>query len=77
MPSQTLIFATLPNGPGEKKKLRLSLYLTPRLEGGATLAAFPDILNWTRLVHRHGVKVQITCGAGAGTGSRQAKPRPA
>ena len=63
MASQTLIFATLPNGLGAKHKLRLSLYLTPRLTGGATLAAFPDFVNWTKLVQDHGIKFQITCGA--------------
>ncbi|HWE50181.1 MAG TPA: hypothetical protein VG273_10350 [Bryobacteraceae bacterium] len=62
MASQTLIFAALPNGPGSKDKLKLSVYMTPRLEGGATLATFPDILNWTQQVQAHGLKFQITCG---------------
>lgn len=68
MASQTLIFATLPNGLDAKnKKLRLSLYLTPRLDGGATLAAFPDILNWTKQVQDHGIKFTISCGANSAT----------
>ena len=36
MPSQTLIFVPLPNGLGANNTLKLSLYLTPRLDGGAT-----------------------------------------
>src|ERR1700722_21026818 len=64
MASQTLILATLPNGlDSKRKKLNLSLFLTPRLEGGATLGAFPDILNWTKQVQAHGIKFKITCGA--------------
>jgi len=63
MASQTLIFVALPNGPGDKGQLKLSLYLTPRLQGGATLAAFPDFLDWTQQVQTHGLKFRIACGA--------------
>ncbi len=63
MASQTLIFAALPNGLGAKDTLKLSLYLTPRLDSGATLADFPDILNWPQQIVAHGLKFQITCGA--------------
>jgi hypothetical protein len=63
MASQTLIFAVLPNGITGAKTLRLSLYLTPRLDHGATLAAFPDILHWAELVQKHGLKFVLTCGA--------------
>src|SRR5579863_10090699 len=68
MASQTLIFATLPNGLDAKnKKLKVSLYLTPRLDGGATLAAFPDFLHWTQQVKDHGIKFTISCGANSAT----------
>jgi hypothetical protein len=63
MASQTLIFAVLPNGLGAKDTLKLSLYLTPRLDSGATLAAFPDILNWPQQIVADGLKFQIACGA--------------
>jgi hypothetical protein len=61
MASQTLIFVVLPNGVAANKSLRLSLYLTPRLEKGATLASFPDILNWTELLHTKGMKFEVAC----------------
>jgi hypothetical protein len=61
MASQTLIFVLLPNGITAQKKLRLSIYVTPRLDQGATLAAFPDILQWTSLVKTHGLKFEIAC----------------
>ncbi|MGA7409600.1 MAG: hypothetical protein WBW33_03885 [Bryobacteraceae bacterium] len=68
MASQTLIFATLPNGLDAKnKKLKLSLYLTPRLDGAATLSAFPDFLHWTKQVQDHGIKFTISCGANSAT----------
>src|SRR5215467_5714410 len=62
MAKQTLIFVVLPNGLTANNKLRASLYLTPRLEQGATLAAFPDILHWTALVHKHGLKFEVSSG---------------
>jgi hypothetical protein len=62
MAKQNLIFVLLPNGITTKNQLRLSIYLTPRLDQGATLAAFPDILNWTSLVHKNGLKFQISSG---------------
>lgn len=62
MASQTFIFVALPNGLGAGNKLKLSLYLTPRLTGGATLADFPDILNWTQSIQAHGLQFQLACG---------------
>lgn len=67
MANQTLIFVALPNGRGVKDTLKLSLYLTPRLDAGATLADFPDILNWTQQVQKHGLKFQISCGTKTAT----------
>jgi hypothetical protein len=63
MASQTFIFVALPNGLGANNKLKLSLYLTPRLDKGATLAAFPDMLSWPQSIQEHGLKFQIACGA--------------
>jgi len=62
MASQTFIFVALPNGLGTGGNLRLSIYLAPRLENGATLAAFPDMLTWPQSIQAHGLKFQITCG---------------
>jgi hypothetical protein len=62
MASQTFIFVTLPNGLGANNTLNLSLYLTPRLDSGATLAAFPDMLTWPQAIQTHGMKFQIACG---------------
>ena len=33
------------------------------LDSGATLADFPDILNWPQQILAHGLKFQIACGA--------------
>jgi hypothetical protein len=73
MPTQTLVFAAIPNGPGSKDKLRLSLYLTPRLIGGATLGNFPDFLNWTKQLQAHGIQFVISCGAQNATVSADTK----
>ena len=63
MATETLVFVVLPNGITAQGRLRLSLYLTPRLEAGATLAVFPDILDWPDLIKRKGLSFKITCGA--------------
>ena len=63
MATQTLIFVLLPNGLTHNKTLSLSIYLTPRLDQGATLAAFPDILNWPALIQQHGLEFRIGCGS--------------
>jgi hypothetical protein len=62
MASQTFIFAALPNGLGTSGKLKLSVYLAPRLDSGATLAAFPDMLTWPQTIQAHGLQFQIACG---------------
>src|ERR1035438_8733896 len=67
MASQTLIFAVLPNGITAKKTLSVSIYMAPRLDQGATLASFPDILHWTDLVQKHGLKFVLQCGAATRT----------
>ena len=63
MATQTLIFVLLPNGLTAQKRLRASVYLTPRLDNGGTLADFPDVLKWPALIKAHGLQFQVTCGA--------------
>ena len=51
MPSQELIWTALPNGivPGHPKRLRLSVFVSPRLSAGGShpeLHLFPDFLDW-------------------------------
>jgi hypothetical protein len=62
MAKQTLIFVLLPNGATASKALRLSILLTPRLEQGGTLAAFPDILHWPARIKASGLKFEVACG---------------
>jgi hypothetical protein len=63
MPSQNLVFVALPNGFAAPGRPGLSLYLSPQLQDGATLSAFPDLLNWTGLVKSKGLSFTLTCGA--------------
>ena len=63
MARQTLTFVVLPNGRAAGHKLRLSIYMTPRLEGAATLQGFPDFLHWTAQVQQHGLKFTLASGA--------------
>ena len=46
--TQTLLWIALPNGIGDQGQMRLSVFVTPRLrtDEGATLALFPDFLDW-------------------------------
>lgn len=77
MAKQNLIFVLLPNGITTKNRLRLSIYLTPRLSEGATLAAFPDILHWTSLIQKHGLKFQVSsAGKNVTVSANQAILRP-
>jgi hypothetical protein len=63
MANETFIFVALPNGLAANNKLKLSVYLTPRLDHGATLAAFPDMLSWPQSIKAHGLKFEVACGA--------------
>jgi hypothetical protein len=65
MARQVLTFVVLPNGDVGQGRLRASIFLTPRLEKGATLAEFPDFLNWTRLLKEHGLTFELTCDGNA------------
>jgi hypothetical protein len=63
--TQTLIFVALPNGVSAAGNQQLSIYLTPRLDQGATLAAFPDILQWTTLLKSQGLTFTIQSNGNA------------
>ena len=62
MASQSFTLTLLPNGTAADNTLRISVLLTPQLSGGATLAAFPDMLNWPQLLQSHGLGFQLACG---------------
>lgn len=71
MISESLTAVALPAGlsqpgPGSAGRPRASIYLTPRLSGAHLLSAFPDWLDWTRLVRRHGITFTLAC-AGSST----------
>src|ERR1700722_13693023 len=67
MPTQALVFIAIPNGLTSANKLGLSLYLTPRLEAGATLADFPDFLNWPGLIQNKGLSFVLASGTQTAT----------
>ncbi len=67
MASQTLTFTATPNGVTQHKTLRVSLYLTPRLDGGATLAEFKDFLDWPGKIQKNGLKFTLACGTKTAT----------
>jgi hypothetical protein len=67
MPSQTLVITAVPNGVTAQKKLRVSLYLSPRLAGGATLSDFKDFLDWPGKIQKNGLKFTLACGAKTAT----------
>lgn len=60
MPSQILTFVVLPNGDASQGQLNASIFLTPRLQNGATLAQFPDFLSWPGLL-QSGLTFELVC----------------
>jgi len=73
MATETLIFVLLPNGIASNKAQRLSIYLTPRLGKGGKLSDFPDILNWTESIKKHGLKFDVACAGKTATVSADQK----
>jgi hypothetical protein len=69
MANQTLILTLLPNGLTSRGTLALSVHLTPRLDGGATLATFPDVLQWPARLKAGGLTFEVACGATTTTAS--------
>ncbi|MGA8938581.1 MAG: hypothetical protein WB439_05385 [Acidobacteriaceae bacterium] len=67
MANQILTFVALPNGLTAKGKLRVSVYLTPRLQGAATLDKFPDMLYWAARIKKRGMKLTLASGANTAT----------
>ena len=67
MGSQVLVFTAVPNGVTPSKTLRVSLYLTPRLDKGATLSDFKDFLDWPGNIQKHGLKFTLACGTKTAT----------
>jgi hypothetical protein len=63
MASQHLILTLLPNERTAHRTLRVSAYLTPRLEAGAVLADFPDMLHWPARIAASGLSIRLTSGA--------------
>ncbi len=53
MTTQSITWTALPNGVSKNGRLRLSVFVSPRLEtteSEATLALFPDFLDWPRQI---------------------------
>jgi hypothetical protein len=67
MASQALSAVVLPAGVAPTGQLRANIYLSPRLSGAATLAGFPDWLDWPDLIRRHGLSVSLACGGSTAT----------
>jgi hypothetical protein len=63
--TQTIQWLALPNGltgEGETQKIRLSVFVSPRLradEQHATLQAFPDFLNWAARTQPDGLHFDL------------------
>ena len=77
MISQSIVAVVLPAGRTTNGALRANIYLTPRLSGAHLLSDFPDWLNWTQLVHQHGLRFTLTsAGSTATVAVDQAALRP-
>jgi hypothetical protein len=57
----------LPAGVAPTGQVRVNVYLSPRLSGAATLAGFPDWLDWPGLIKGHGLSVSLQCGGNTAT----------
>jgi hypothetical protein len=57
----------LPAGVAPNGQVRVNVYLSPRLSGAATLAGFPDWLDWPGLIKGHGLSVSLQCGENTAT----------
>lgn len=64
----------LPAGVTPTGQVRVNVYLSPRLSGAATLAGFPDWLDWPGLIKGHGLSVSIQCGGNTATVPASAGP---
>ena len=64
MASTTLTAIALPAGTATGGRLRVNVYLAPRLAGAPLLSDFPDWLTWPELVREHGLSVTLTGSGG-------------
>jgi hypothetical protein len=66
--SQTILYTVMPRGVTlDPDPLPLSVLVSPRLTGAATLASFDDWLNWTELLKSKGLSLTIRGGGQAYT----------
>jgi hypothetical protein len=65
MASQTLTAVAVPAGTAPGGRLRVNVYLSPRLSGATTLSEFPDWLAWPELVKNRGLSVTLRGSGGA------------
>lgn len=65
MPTQKIVWTALPNGPvaGKAGTLSLGVYVALQLTDAATLAAFPDLLDWPTTLK--GLKLKVTIAGNA------------
>ena len=66
-PAVALSPVALPAGVAPTGQLRVNVYLSPRLSGAATLAGFPDWLDWPGLIKDNGLSVSLRCGGNTAT----------
>lgn len=67
MANQIFTFVALPNGLISAGKLRVSVYLTPRLEGATQLKTFPDMLYWAARIKKYGMQFTLASGTNTAT----------
>lgn len=59
-PRQTIIWTALPNGRDTAGRLNLSIFISPRLERGATLSpSFPDWISWPDTLRQIELNIHI------------------
>lgn len=63
MAQQTMLFTVMPVGMQlNPAALRVSVNISPRLEGSTTLGDYPDWLNWTGRLQETGLTLTFRCG---------------
>jgi hypothetical protein len=62
MANQIILFTAMPRGISvDSERMPLSVYVSPRLFNDTQLSAFPDWLNWTRLLKERGLGLTFRC----------------
>lgn len=63
-PTQTIMFTAMPRAVVlDSPTLPISVLVSPRLAGAATLSSFPDWLLWTERLKTNGLKITVSAGA--------------